>query len=254
MSKGERRMLLRHYHALACAGDTGAMRKLSNLLRRRMVSSRCSLCGIPIKTAYPGYGRCSVHNRQRLSMRTPRLLLAGVAAALVMLAAIPVFGQQFLFSRVDGTWWTTGAAVPLVPKAAGFGDAVGSRTNAYSGNLWWLDAGLNALFRDGVEVGPLVWYNGLLWDVQPTHGFAITDGAGWYAGPDVEDGAVSFLVKIDLLTAQVRPIATLGPSASPVNGLVAIPEPGSMLLVLGALTVLLKRKAEKYDTNDNPIN
>lgn len=176
------------------------------------------------------------------------VFFTGIAAAMakqwgaltaIFLLVSSALGQQFEFSRLDGSLWTCDATAPQLARQIGAGH-VGTATNSFNGSQWWIDSNLDALFRDGAEVGRLAWFDGRVWDAQRIHGFALANGYGWLASQDADDANHSFLVRIDLTTAAILPIGPMGDSQSPVDGLIVIPEPsGAALLAVALLPTFL---------------
>jgi len=153
--------------------------------------------------------------------------------------------DQLLFSRLDNTLWICDSTTPQLVVFVGEGSTVGTQTNFYNGDLWWINSQNDTLVKSGNIVGSLNWYDGHIWDAQAIHGFAISpSGIGWLASSDNGNGA--FLVQVDLLNGSIIPIGPLGENPGIVDGLVVIPEPTSLILCLLALTLFtVFRKSHK---------
>jgi hypothetical protein len=161
------------------------------------------------------------------------------AGVFFFMATTSLWAQPLQFSRVDGTIWECDATAPQLAYPIGIGERIVG-PKVFGGSLWGIDATANTLIKDGQEVGPLSWYDGRVWDAQPVNGFTVgLDGTGWLAGPDSEDGAVSFLVRVDLGTGAVTPIGPLGFDPSPVDGIAVIPEPSGLEMVVTMLMTLV---------------
>jgi hypothetical protein len=146
--------------------------------------------------------------------------------------------MTLLYSTVDGDWWQCQTESPWSPTLIGPGAPVGVRTNVYNGVSYWIDTQNDALVAGDTPL-PLAWYNQVIWDAQPVHGFAVDDlGNGWLASADV-DGTHAYLLHIDLDTGATVPT---GPMNALVNGMTVIDEPGSFgLACLCCALVFLKR-------------
>ena len=156
------------------------------------------------------------------------------AAILLLSYSLCAAQSQFEFSRTDLTLWQCSSLAPQLSYQTGVGGAVGSQTNLFDGDSYWINAKNDSLVKDSTEL-PLTWYDGKLFDAQPIHGFVISDGFGWLASQDANDSATSFLVKIDLDTGASTPIGPLGDSPYPVTGMTVIPEPSTWKIVMASL-------------------
>jgi hypothetical protein len=144
---------------------------------------------------------------------------------------------------MDNTVWQCDSLSPWTPTLIGTGFKIGSPTNEYNNSIYWIDARTDSLYKDGINIGELKWYADVIWDAQLISGFTISsDGKGWYAGLDDSDGNTSFLVEINLQTAHVVSVGPLGYNNSPVNGIIAIPEPNFLLAIIFTLLCIILLK------------
>lgn len=151
-------------------------------------------------------------------MRNPLCLLI-VFTCLRTFAADAVF----TFTRTDGTEWRCGSANLESPVLIGsWQPAVGSQTNYFNGNAYWIDRDSNALVKNGQIVGEL-WNGRTIWPPLQTYwGFTIDAlGNGWLISTDSAENDLDFLVRIDLKTANISFLDHVGAHTSArVNGLI----------------------------------
>lgn len=166
--------------------------------------------------------------------------------AILLLAAATCQAATLEFSTLDGSLWRCQSDAPQAAWRMDGAGPVGSKSNLFNGGWYWIDVGVDVLMRDGDAVGPLSWYDGVRWDVQPAHGFAIDEvGIGWIAGQDADDAPGSFLVRVSLDSGAVVPIGELSGTDLIVDGLSVVPEPKVETLWLVFLLVLCVGEAKR---------
>lgn len=147
----------------------------------------------------------------------PVLLFSSICLQLT--AATPTF----TFTRTDGTEWRCGLANVETPVLIASGQSpVGSLTNVYAGDIYWIDHASNSLIKNGQLVGVL-WNGRTVWpELQTYWGFTVDAlGNGWLISTDSAENDLDFLVWVDLKSGNIEFVDHIGThDAARANGLV----------------------------------